>query len=142
MKDQYEDVKEFMRAFGQKIPETKTMLNRNEQLLRYSLCDEEANELIDSTNLASYLDAVIDLLYVTLGAAAAAGISNDDLIKAWDEVHSSNMSKFWTDDDIKTVPPGFSITKVCNNKNIVRDDGGKVRKPAGYKKADLTFIAK
>ena len=68
MKDQYEDVKEFMRAFGQKIPETKTMLSRNEQLLRYSLCDEEVNELIDSTNLVSYLDAVIDLLYVTLGA--------------------------------------------------------------------------
>jgi len=89
----FEDVKEFMKTFGQivrtkpQFPDDKTMQ------LRYDLIKEELQELKDameSKNLVEIADALSDILYVTYGAGCAYGI---DLDKCFKEVQRANMSK-------------------------------------------------
>ena len=93
----FEDVKEFMKTFGQivrtkpQFPDDKTMQ------LRYELIKEELQELKDameSKNLVEIADALSDILYVTYGAGCAYGI---DLDKCFKEVQRANMSKLGTD---------------------------------------------
>lgn len=78
--------------------------------LRYQLINEESQECckaILANDLPQIVDALCDLLYVTLGTAEAYGI---DIQKYFDEVHRTNMLK---DPD-------------CIN------EFGKVIKPAGW----------
>ena len=93
----FEDVKTFMKTFGQiirtrpKFPDEKTMQ------LRYDLIKEELNELeqaMKTKNLKEVADALADILYVTYGAGYAYGI---DLDKCFKEVQRANMSKLGTD---------------------------------------------
>ena len=93
----FEDVKEFMKTFGQivrtkpQFPDDKTMK------LRYDLIKEELNELkeaMESKDLVEIADALSDILYVTYGAGCAYGI---DLDKCFKEVQRANMSKLGTD---------------------------------------------
>ena len=93
----FEDVKTFMRTFGQMIkikpqfPDEKTMN------LRYELIKEELNELeeaMKTKNLKEVADALTDILYVTYGAGCAYGI---DLDKCFKEVQRANMSKLGED---------------------------------------------
>ena len=93
----FEDVKEFMKTFGQivrtkpQFPDDKTMQ------LRYDLIKEELQELKDameSKNLVEIADALSDILYVTYGAGCAYGI---DLDKCFKEVQRANMSKLGKD---------------------------------------------
>ena len=93
----FEDVKTFMKTFGQKVitkpqfPDDKTVK------LRYDLIKEELDELeeaIKTKNLKEVADALTDILYVTYGAGYAYGI---DLDKCFKEVQRANMSKLGTD---------------------------------------------
>ena len=93
----FEDVKKFMKTFGQivrtkpQFPEDKTMT------LRYDLIKEELDELeqaMKTKNLKEIADALTDILYVTYGAGCAYGI---DLDKCFKEVQRSNMSKLGKD---------------------------------------------
>ncbi|MDC0059631.1 nucleoside triphosphate pyrophosphohydrolase family protein [Pelagibacteraceae bacterium] len=93
----FEDVKTFMKTFGQMIkikpqfPDEKTMR------LRYELIEEELNELeeaMKTKNLKEVADALTDILYVTYGAGCAYGI---DLDKCFKEVQRANMSKLGKD---------------------------------------------
>jgi predicted HAD superfamily Cof-like phosphohydrolase len=93
----FEDVKIFMKTFGQMIkikpqfPDEKTMR------LRYELIKEELNELeeaMKTKNLKEIADALTDILYVTYGAGFAYGI---DLDKCFKEVQRANMSKLGED---------------------------------------------
>ena len=93
----FEDVKIFMKTFGQMIkikpqfPDEKTMS------LRYELIKEELNELeeaMKTKNLKEVADALTDILYVTYGAGFAYGI---DLDKCFKEVQRANMSKLGED---------------------------------------------
>ena len=93
----FEDVKTFMKAFGQvvrtkpQLPDDKTMK------LRFDLIKEELNELdhaIKTKNLREIADALTDILYVTYGAGCAYGI---DLDKCFKEVQKANMSKLGKD---------------------------------------------
>ena len=93
----FEDVKKFMKTFGQKIitkpkfPDEKTMN------LRFDLIKEEVNELeqaMKEKNLKEVADALTDILYVTYGAGCAYGI---DLDKCFKEVQRANMSKLGED---------------------------------------------
>ena len=93
----FEDVKTFMKTFGQMIkikpqfPDEKTMS------LRYELIKEELNELeeaMKTKNLKEIADALTDILYVTYGAGFAYGI---DLDKCFKEVQRANMSKLGED---------------------------------------------
>ena len=93
----FEDVKIFMKTFGQKVitkpgfPDEKTIK------LRFDLIREELNELeqaIKTKDLTEVADALTDILYVTYGAGCAYGI---DLDKCFKEVQRANMSKLGKD---------------------------------------------
>ena len=93
----FDFVKTFMKAFGQRVegkpgfPDDKTMK------LRFDLIQEELNELKDAMetkNLKEIADALTDILYVTYGAGCAYGIDLDECFK---EVQRANMSKLGKD---------------------------------------------
>jgi len=93
----FEDVKTFMKTFGQMIrakpqfPDDKTMQ------LRFDLIKEELNELeqaMKTKDLKEVADALTDILYVAYGAGCAYGI---DLDKCFKEVQRANMSKLGRD---------------------------------------------
>ena len=120
----FEDVKKFMKTFGQivrtkpQFPDEKTMQ------LRYNLIKEELNELeqaMKAKNLKEVADALTDILYVTYGAGHAFGI---DLDKCFIEVQNSNMSKL-----------GHDGKPIYNNE-------GKVMKGPNYFKPDLSKFLK
>ena len=76
----FEDVKKFMKTFGQRVitkpqfPDDKTMS------LRFDLIKEELNELeqaMKQKDLKEVADALTDILYVTYGAGCAYGIDLD-----------------------------------------------------------------
>ena len=93
----FDNVKTFMKAFGQivrtkpQFPDVKTMQ------LRFDLIKEELNELevaMKTKNLKEIADALTDILYVTYGAGYAYGINLD---KCFKEVQRANMSKLGKD---------------------------------------------
>ena len=91
-----------------------------------SLIDEEYDELLDAVlanDKVEQLDALVDILVVTMGAIRAAGWDGE---AAWDEVMNTNFAKI----DPKT------------GKVNKRADG-KVLKPEGWKAPELSqFIDK
>tara|TARA_B110000908_G_scaffold40440_1_gene49126 strand:+ start:6952 stop:7311 length:360 start_codon:yes stop_codon:yes gene_type:complete len=90
------------------------------------LIDEEYGELVDAViadDKVEQLDALVDILVVTMGAIRAAGWDGE---AAWNEVMDTNFAK---------VDPG-------TGKVIKREDG-KVLKPKGWKAPQLSqFIDK
>ena len=121
----FEDVKKFMKTFGQKVivkpqfPDEKTMD------LRFDLIKEEVDELekaMKEKNLKEVADALTDILYVTYGAGCAYGI---DLDKCFKEVQRANMSK------------------LGNDGKPIYNDKGKVMKGPNYFKPNLSkFLTK
>ena len=130
-------VRDFMRTYQQLVPKSPIMPNPVTQNLRYRLIDEEAQELAEATNTKEYLDAVGDLLYVVYGAALAAGFSPHQVDATFVEIHRSNMSKVWTDDEIDSIPADCRSTRVGDNRHIVRRSDGKIVKSPSYSPARL-----
>ena len=93
----FEDVKIFMKTFGQ-IVETKPQFPDDKTMqLRFNLIKVELNELkyaMKTKNLKEIADALTDILYVTYGAGYAYGINLD---KCFKEVQRANMSKLGKD---------------------------------------------
>tara|TARA_B100001013_G_C24403059_1_gene360851 strand:+ start:82 stop:450 length:369 start_codon:yes stop_codon:yes gene_type:complete len=93
----FDDVRTFMRTFGQEVKIKAEFPSNKIVKLRYDLIQEELNELqnaINTKNLKEIADALTDILYVTYGAGHAYGI---DLDKCFAEVQRSNMSKLGND---------------------------------------------
>ena len=93
----FEDVKTFMKTFGQKIKTKPQFPDKETMQLRYDLIKEELNELeqaMKAKDLKEVADALTDILYVTYGAGYAYGI---DLDKCFKEVKRANMSKLGKD---------------------------------------------
>ena len=93
----FEDVKKFMKAFGQIVETRPQFPNEKTMLLRLDLIKEELNELeqaMNTKNLKEIADALTDILYVTYGAGYAYGINLD---KCFKEVQRANMSKLGDD---------------------------------------------
>ncbi len=130
-------VREFMRTFQQHVPSAPIMPDPVTQNLRYRLIDEEAQELAEATNAKEYLDAVGDLLYVVYGAALAAGFSPHQVDAAFTEIHRSNMSKCWSDDELDRIPADCRSHRVGDNRHIVRRTDGKIVKSPSYSPARL-----
>jgi hypothetical protein len=90
------------------------------------LIDEEYGELVDAVmadDKVEQLDALVDILVVTMGAIRAAGWDGE---AAWKEVMDTNFAKI----NLET------------GKVIKRSDG-KVLKPEGWKAPELSqFIDK
>ena len=64
MKTEYQMVRDFMRAFGQNVPDTVRMPDKAIERLRDDLIHEERIELYTSGDPVEKLDAICDLLYV------------------------------------------------------------------------------
>ena len=120
----FDDVKNFMKTFGQEVKEKSSFSTDKINKLRFNLIKEELEELriaIDTKNLVEVADALTDILYVTYGAGHAFGINLD---KCFNEVQQSNMSKL--DDHGKPI----------------YNDSGKVMKGPKYFKPDLSKFVK
>ena len=93
----FDDVKIFMKTYGQEIKEMPEFPEQKVIDLRISLIKEELDEFqvaLKQKDLVEVADALTDLLYVTYGAGHAFGI---DLDKCFAEVQRSNMSKLGDD---------------------------------------------
>ena len=76
----FEDVKTFMKTFGQETKVKAEFPKEKIVKLRYDLIHEELKELqnaMETRNLKEIADALTDLLYVTYGAGHAYGINLD-----------------------------------------------------------------
>ena len=93
----FEDVKTFMKTFGQIVRTEPQFPDEDTMQLRYDLIKEELNELeqaMKAKDLKEVADALTDILYVAYGAGYAYGI---DLDKCFKEVQRANMSKLGKD---------------------------------------------
>ena len=94
----FNDVKTFMKTYGQEVKNKSEFPNKKTIKLRIDLIKEELNELIEAVkdnDIIEVADALTDILYVTYGAGHSFGI---DLDKCFAEVQKSNMSKLGLDD--------------------------------------------
>jgi predicted HAD superfamily Cof-like phosphohydrolase len=116
MTNPFRDQEKFMRACDQSVES----LNEQQYELYLGLIAEEMQELsvaIQNNDKIEQLDALIDILVVTIGAIHSAGF---DAEGAWKEVMSTNFAK---------------VNKETGK--VVKREDGKVLKPDGWTPPDL-----
>jgi predicted HAD superfamily Cof-like phosphohydrolase len=116
MTNPFRDQEKFMKACDQ----TVDTLDEKQYNMYLNLIEEEYKELkeaIDAKDTVEQLDALIDILVVTIGAIHSAGF---DAEGAWKEVMRTNFAKIDRD----------------TGKVRKRDDG-KVLKPLGWTPPEL-----
>jgi predicted HAD superfamily Cof-like phosphohydrolase len=113
MTNPFRDQEKFMRACDQTVGTENT----EQYKLYLDLIEEEVQELKDSTTPVDDLDALVDILVVTIGAIHSMGA---DAEGAWREVMATNFAK---------------IDKVTGR--VRKRDDGKVLKPTGWIAPDL-----
>ena len=113
MSNPFQDQASFMRACDQ----TVGVENRDQYALYLDLIREEVQELEDSRHPVLDLDALIDILVVTIGAIHSMGA---DAEGAWNEVMRSNLDK---------IDP--------ESGTVLKRGDGKVLKPAGWTPPNL-----
>jgi predicted HAD superfamily Cof-like phosphohydrolase len=121
MSNPFRDQEKFMRACDQTVGE----FNQNQFNMYLGLIEEEAKELsvaINNHDKIETLDALIDILVVTIGTIHSMGA---DAEGAWKEVMSTNFAKIDKD----------------TGKVRKREDG-KVLKPLGWVAPDLKPFVK
>lgn len=124
----FRDQRDFMIACGQKVT-----IDWSQTILYHDLIVEEVAEtrmafqqvmqaveagVLSNKHIAEVVDGIIDTIYVCCGMLHSLEI---DAQAAWDEVHSSNMSK------------------VVDGKVMRREDG-KILKPEGYRPPNLLKV--
>jgi len=118
----FRDQEKFMRACDQSVDK----FNEQQYAMYIKLIDEEHQELLEATlaeDRVEQLDALIDILVVTIGAIHSMGA---DAEGAWKEVMKTNFAKI----DSET------------GKVRKREDG-KVLKPVGWMPPELApFVSK
>ena len=114
----FRDQEKFMRACEQTVGE----FNKAQYQLYCNLISEEFDELVASKTKVHDLDALIDILVVTIGAIHSLGA---DAEGAWKEVMSTNFAK---------------IDKQTGR--VRKREDGKVLKPAGWTPPDLEQFVK
>jgi len=120
----FNDVKIFMKTYGQEIKSKPEFPDQKIIKLRIDLIKEELSELVEAINddnIIEVADALTDILYVTYGAGHSFGINLDE---CFGEVQRSNMSKLGLD-----------------GKPIYNEDG-KVMKGPKYFKPNLSKYLK
>ena len=108
MTNPFQDQASFMRACDQ----TVGVENRDQYALYLDLIREEVQELEDSQHPVTDLDALIDILVVTIGAIHSMGANPEG---AWNEVMRSNLDK---------IDP--------ESGRVIKREDGKVLKPEGW----------
>jgi predicted HAD superfamily Cof-like phosphohydrolase len=121
MTNPFRDQEKFMRACDQTVGE----INSSQFELYKNLIEEEFSELVTAENAndrVEQLDALIDILVVTIGAIHSMGA---DAEGAWKEVMKTNFAKIEADGKVRK-----------------REDG-KVLKPIGWVPPGLApFVSK
>ena len=115
MTNPFRDQEKFMRACDQSVGE----FNEKQFALYTNLIIEEQQELLEATlsdDRVEQLDALIDILVVTVGAIHSMGANAEG---AWKEVMMTNFAKIGEDGKVRK-----------------REDG-KVLKPTGWIPPDL-----
>ena len=102
-----------MRACDQTVGDE----NQDQYKLYLDLINEEVQELKESSTAHNDLDALIDILVVTIGAIHSMGADPEG---AWREVMASNFAK---------------IDRVTGK--VRKREDGKVLKPSGWTAPDL-----
>lgn len=95
--EQYEQVKEFQKAFNCPYAEKPILMDMDRAKARYKWMLEEIDEFIEATenkDLVEQADAMIDVIYFALGTLVELGIPPKEL---FDIVQKANMSKLWED---------------------------------------------
>lgn len=118
MSDVFSDQRKFMQAAGQTTGE----FNESQYQLYCNLIREEFDELCASQTAVDDLDALIDILVVTVGALHSLGV---DVEGAWKEVMRSNFDKV----DARTG-------------RVNRREDGKILKPPGWEPPRLESFIK
>jgi predicted HAD superfamily Cof-like phosphohydrolase len=116
MSNVFRDQAKFMNACGQTVGER----NQDQFDLYLKLIQEEVGELqtaVDQNDRVEQLDALIDIMVVTVGAVQSLGV---DAEGAWKEVMSTNFSKI------------DSLTG-----RVRKREDGKVLKPTGWQPPQL-----
>lgn len=108
MTNPFKDQETFMKACDQTVGQR----NLAQYQLYCNLIKEEFDELCASNNIVDDLDALIDILVVTVGAIHSLGVDGEG---AWNEVMRTNFAKIDQD----------------TGKVRKREDG-KVLKPEGW----------
>ena len=118
----FRDQEKFMNACGQ----STTELNEAQYKLYCDLIDEEYNDefktALANNDRVEQLDALIDILVVTIGAIHSGGF---DAEGAWKEVMSTNFAKIDKDTGL-----------------VRKREDGKVLKPVGWKAPELAQFIK
>jgi predicted HAD superfamily Cof-like phosphohydrolase len=117
----FKDQERFMRACDQAVDGSNAL----QYGMYLKLIDEEYKELqeaVEANDRQEQLDALIDILVVTIGAIHSAGFDGEG---AWDEVMRTNFAK--------TDPTTGKVRK--------REDG-KVLKPEGWTSPELAPFLK
>jgi len=121
MSNPFDDQSNFMQACDQSVG----VPNPEQAAMYVKLIAEEMNELleaIEAQDKIEILDALVDIMVVTIGAGHSIGA---DVQGAWDEVMRTNFAKI----DQKTG-------------KVKKREDGKVLKPSGWTAPDLTPYVK
>ena len=122
MTNPFRDQEKFMRACDQSVDK----FNEQQYSLYVKLIDEEHQELLEATladDPIEQLDALIDILVVTIGAIHSMGA---DAEGAWKEVMKTNFAK---------IDSGTG--------KVRKREDGKVLKPVGWMPPELApFVSK
>lgn len=125
MQDLMSDIREFMTKFGQAYEDGPRELPASLASFRSTLMIEELTEWSQATGRGDHpevLDALVDLVYVTLGTAYVTGF---DFNEAWRRVHEANMKK-------------VNATTEADSKRGSKID---IVKPEGWTAPDLSDLA-
>jgi predicted HAD superfamily Cof-like phosphohydrolase len=117
MSNPFRDQAKFMNACGQTVGER----NQDQFDLYLKLIKEEVDELqtaVDQNDRVEQLDALIDIMVVTVGAVQSLGVDGEG---AWKEVMSTNFAKI------------DSLTG-----RVRKREDGKVLKPVGWRPPELS----
>lgn len=120
----FKDQEKFMRACDQTVGRVNNEINEDQYELYLNLIKEEVAELqvaVNDCDPVEQLDALIDILVVTIGAIHSGGF---DAEGAWKEVMRSNFAKIGDDGKVRK-----------------REDG-KVLKPTGWTAPELAPFVK
>jgi len=111
------DVSDFMILGEQKISSDLNLNNEQTQLYMNLIKEEfeETAKAFDEEDLIEVADGLADMVWVIMGMCNSAGINFD---KIWEEVKSSNMSKFV-------------------DGKFIKNDSGKIMKPETYFKPNI-----
>jgi len=121
MSNPFRDQEKFMKACEQSVDS----YNELQYAMYIKLINEEHQELLEATlseDRVEQLDALIDILVVTIGAIHSAGW---DAEGAWKEVMATNFAK------------------IGENGKVRKREDGKVLKPVGWTAPELEqFLTK